>query len=159
MNMNVRRMIGIGALVSLPLSAAAGTGQSETQKQDLSPNSAIEQNARNWAVLDLGKYGLTPPSGQAAYLQDSNTQVGTSRHSELLGLAGLEQGDRFRAAVERGQHLIYGPENSSKAMKIFAHEINVQGPTEASKHQSFNKREMLIEIQEAMIEQNGKARN
>jgi hypothetical protein len=159
MKVDLKRIVGFLALSSAPLSALAGGGQAWTQYDKSLLNSAVEQTVRNWAAIDVDADNLISPQEMGAYLQGQSANSGTSSHQpERVSVADSVRGGRTLSSAELGMYFSHGPGKDSKSTKIFVPGTTyiVESPVESSNHQSFNKREMIKEVHEAMIEQEAK---
>ncbi|MFN0317714.1 MAG: hypothetical protein ACKVQA_22035 [Burkholderiales bacterium] len=157
MKVDVKSIIGVIALSSLSLSVVAGGSQAWKQTQEAQPNSALEQNVRDWAAIDVDKDNLISPAEMTAFLKGHTANKAISGH-EQASEAGSVSGDRTLSSTELGMHFTHGPGKDSQSTKVLVPgtTYTVESPVESSNHQSFNKREMAKELQEASLEQEAK---
>ena len=154
------------AILALPMSVMAGAGhiwsaqEKNKQERSMSPNSAVEQNTRNWAQLDFDGDKRISATEIQEYLSGKAAATGFD-HSELpVGLSGLgDQGPRTLSSTELGMHFAHGPGKDDASGKVFIPGATYTEvvPKETSNNKDFNKRAMVLEVQEAMLEKEDKA--
>jgi hypothetical protein len=164
----MKSVIATCAIFALPLSAFAGGGHVWVQKQQQAnleqtpaPDSAIEKNTRGWAQYDINSDGHLSATEMQNYLNDRFGLNGFDSTELPVGLAGLadDKGSNPLSSTELGMHYAHGSGKENPSSKVFIPGVAYTEvmPKEASNNKNFNKRAMVLEIQEAMLEKDGNA--
>jgi hypothetical protein len=156
------------AILALPLSAFAGGGHIWAKKQqhvnleqNMTLNSAVEKNIRYWARYDFNSDGRISATEMQHYLNDKFGLNGFDTAELPVGLAGLadDKGSKPLSSADLGMHYAHGPGKDNPSTKVFIPGVAYTEvmPKEASNNKNFNKRAMVLEIQEAMLEKEDNA--
>ncbi|MEQ1880304.1 MAG: hypothetical protein ABL878_04960 [Burkholderiales bacterium] len=157
------------AVFSLPMSAMAGAGHIWSKKQiqaagepseSLAPNSAVEEITRNWAQIDFDRNNQISATEIQDYL-NGKTAVNNFDTTQLpTGLTGLDdQGPQTLSSTDVGMHYAHGEGKDNPSAKVYIPGASYTEviAKEKSNNKDFNKRAMVLEVQEAMLEKEDKA--
>lgn len=164
----LKSVIATCPILALPISAIAGRGHVRPKKQKqvnldqpATRNSAVEKNTRNWAQFDFNGDRQISATEIQGYL-DGQIALNEFNSAQLpVGLAGLEiPAPKTLSSTDLGMHYAHGPGKDNSSAKVVVPGVTYTEvmPTEVSNNPNVNKRAMLLEVKEAMLETDGKAK-